>query len=609
MKRYVCDAARSSNDLRRPPRTLCHTDGPRPPVVLPWIIALAISLALSCKQSEPLPAPDKETKTEPRSAQDAPTGTEPNDPTSAPAVDATASAAPPVEGSELFARHCAACHGKRGDGQGLAVAFLFPKPRNLRAASFRLVSTDNNVPTREDLHAVLMRGMPGSSMPPWAHLSQQERDALVEEIMSIRREGLKESYIQRLKDDEGLTDDDIADESVQQEIDQYVDDFTTPGQSTPVPAVTSPTAGSLARGKEAYAKFACVSCHGETGRGDGVQEMFDEEQTLTSPRDFTLGIFKGNHDPASLYRRIAYGMPGTPMPSSSAMTPEQMMDLAHYILSLSTEAQRQAAIPERMTIVAKRVKALPSSGGDEHWANSEPVHLQMTPLWWRNDAPFGLTVQAVHDGTTIALRLAWNDSSAEYHASRTESFEDGVALELYRGAAEPFLGMGDQSSPVDVWFWDADRQTALAADDAQYPNKVVDVYPFSESAVDSAELNRPGARMADQPDISLPARATGNPIVPAGSDESGGTALHAAGPRTVTFRVAQSQIVHANGRWRDGRWAVVMTRPMQVSSPNDGVSLEPGARASVAFAVWDGSHRDRNGQKSVTIWQVLEIEK
>jgi len=45
-----------------------------------------------------------------------------------------------------------------------------------------------------------------------------------------------------------------------------------------------------------------------------------------------------------------------------------------------------------------------------------------------------------------------------------------------------------------------------------------------------------------------------------------------------------------------------------VESPDDGVSLAPGEQASVAFAVWDGSRRDRDGQKSITIWQNLEIE-
>jgi DMSO reductase family type II enzyme heme b subunit len=209
----------------------------------------------------------------------------------------------------------------------------------------------------------------------------------------------------------------------------------------------------------------------------------------------------------------------------------------------------------------------------------------------------------------MAVRLNWTDETTNWHALRSEQFEDAVAMELYRGHAEPFLGMGSPTSPVDVWFWDADRQAGPAAAESEYPNTVVDVYPFSEGAVAGAELTRLGARLTDQPDISLPARAVGNLITPRDGDESGGTALHVAGPRTVTFRVPQSQLVRASGTWSDGRWTVVMTRALSPSSKDAGVSLEPGETASVAFAVWDGSHRDRNGQKSFTIWQDLQIEK
>ncbi len=51
-----------------------------------------------------------------------------------------------------------------------------------------------------------------------------------------------------------------------------------------------------------------------------------------------------------------------------------------------------------------------------------------------------------------------------------------------------------------------------------------------------------------------------------------------------------------------------MTRAMAVGSEDDGVSLEPGDTASVAFAVWDGSQQDRDGKKLITIWQDLKLE-
>ncbi len=516
------------------------------------------------------------------------------------------SAASPPSGKDLYARHCAACHGELGDGQGIAATYLFPKPRDLRAGRFRLVSTSNNVPTREDFHAVLLRGMPGSAMPPWAHLSQAERDALVDEVMRIRSDGAYESYVKQLKEDEDLTDDEIAAADVQEEISEYVHDFTTPGESTSVPAMGAPTDAAIARGKEVYAKFVCISCHGTTGRGDGVEEMWDDEKMPTRPRDFTQGIFKGNPEPASLYRRIAYGMPGTPMPGSGTMTPEQIVDLVHYIRSLSTDNQRQLAVLSRENVVAKTVAVLPGDFDTQAWSSVRSVGLRVTPLWWRDQADYDLRVQAAHDGTTVALRISWKDGSCDARATASELFEDALACQLYRGDAEPFLGMGSAGQFVDVWFWDADRQTRTDVED-QYPRIVADMYPFSEKEVDTAEYRRTGTSPRGQPEVSMPAVASMNQIVPSRA-KSGGSDLAAGGPGSMTFRVPKSQLVAATGRWSDGRWTVVMRRSLAVASPEDGVSLAPGEKASVAFAIWDGSHHDRDGQKAITIWQDLELE-
>jgi mono/diheme cytochrome c family protein len=508
-------------------------------------------------------------------------------------------------GKTLYARHCAACHGERGDGQGIAARFLFPKPRDFRAGRFRLVSTANSVPSAEDLHGVLLRGMPGSSMPPWKHLSEQDRTALVDEVMRLRREGAREIYTAILKDQEGLTDDELADEEVQQEIEDYVKARSTPGASTEVPELPPPSDEALARGKEIYAKTGCLQCHGATGKGDGVQKMVDDEKLPTAPRDFTLGIFKGGDDFASVYRRIAYGMPGTPMPSANQLSPEERGDLAHYILAMSTPEQRQAAVLNREEIVAARAAKAPDSPDDPTWSEAAAARLRMTPLWWRNDADPDLEVRAVHDGTALAVMLSWKDSTENVHAMRSESFEDAAAIQFSRGA-EPFLGMGAADAPVDVWFWDADRQSPADVDN-EYPNVVVDIYPFSEKVVATAEYQREGAALAAQPEVSLPALASGNQIVPGGA-ATGGSQLSIGGPGSVTFRLPKSQLVKAIGRWQDGRWSVVMTRSLEVASEAEGLSLQPGGRVSAAFAVWDGALLDRDGKKLITIWQDLVLE-
>ena len=335
--------------------------------------------------------------------------------------------------------------------------------------------------------------------------------------------------------------------------------------------------------------------------------MFDDEKFPTAPRDFTVGIFKGGHDPASLYRRIAYGMPGTPMPSSQQMTPEQMIDLVHYVRSMSTEEQRTAVVLNREKIVVKSVGELPGDASAGGWTDIAPASLRMTALWWRNGADPDLQVQAVHDGQTIAVRLSWNDDTPNRHAAQGEAFEDAVAMELYRGDQEPFIGMGDPRAPIDVWFWDADRQAVVDVED-QYPNVVVDIYPFSETWWRRRSFNGPARNSPTSRKSACQrwrrairsCRDTRRPAVPI---------WPVAGPGSSTFRLPKNQVVSASGKWQEGRWNVVMTRPLASPAKDAGIALEPGCTASVAFAVWDGSQQDRDGKKLITIWQDLVLEK
>lgn len=512
-----------------------------------------------------------------------------------------------LSGRQLYLRHCAGCHGEKGDGQGIAAQYLFPKPRDFRAGRFRLVSTTNGVPTLEDLDAVLQRGMPGSMMPPWKQLSREARRAIAEYVMQLRRDGLREDYTKLVVEEDELTKEELAEADVQQDIQEHVALLSTPGESSQVPEFHAPDSEAVARGKAVYMELKCYSCHGKEGKGDGAEKMVDAKGYPIRPNDYTRGIFKGGDDYASLYRRIRYGMPGTPMPSSSAVKPEQIVDLVHFLRSLSDEKTRQAAVLQRKELVVQSVEKIPTSTDDSQWATIKPTPLQTTPLWWRNDANPGLEVQAAHDGKTIAFRISWQDPTPDLQAVQSQAFEDAVALELYRGDVEPFLGMGSRDAPVDVWFWDADRQEKRDSIGDFYANAVVDIYPFSEKNVDTAEMNRPGVQTANQPDISLPAKASGNPIVPI-SAKSGASTLTAGGPGTSTFRMPKSQLVVAHGEWKDGRWSVLMTRSLAVESAAEGLSLKSGDRASIAFALWDGSHQERDGKKSITFWQDLILK-
>ena len=524
-----------------------------------------------------------------------------------PATTGKASAAL-TPGQKLYATHCAGCHGAAGDGKGLAANFLYPKPRDFRRGKFRLVSTTNGPPTREDLNAVMLRGMPGSSMPSWGHLPEKDRDLILAEVVRLYRDGAADRYIANLKDQEQLTDEEIKADDVQEEIKEFVQRQTTPEEVAEVPPLPAADAAAIARGKELYVKQSCHSCHGNEGKGDGGQKMIDDEGYATRPRDLTRGIYKGGDDLPSLYRRIYYGMPGTPMPSSKNLTPEQTADMIHFLRSLSTEETRQRSILKREKIVAKKVPSLPADSDPAAWQAAVPAHIRLMPLWWRDNAIFSLKVQAVHDGRDIALRLEWEDSTADTHSGKTEAFKDAAAMELVVGGDEPFLGMGGTSTPVDLWMWDADRGQKGGDLEEVNPRIVVDQYPLAEKTVETAEYARRGTKTAEQPDVSLPAKAAGNQVVRSAPYPTGGSSLSAAGPGSTTFRFVKSQLVVASARYSNGRWIVLLRRSLDTRAPENGVSLAPGRTASVAFAVWDGAHRDRNGQKQVSIWQDLVVE-
>jgi hypothetical protein len=301
-------------------------------------------------------------------------------------------------------------------------------------------------------------------------------------------------------------------------------------------------------------------------------------------------------------------MPGTPMPSAPALTEPEIVDLVHYLRSLSTEDERQAPILKREKILVRHVAMLPADSEASAWRVIAAVPIRLTPLWWRDDAVPAVLVQALHDGRSISFRLEWDDPIANTHAGKVESFKDAIALELVRSAVEPFLGMGSTSTPIDLWMWDADRGQAGGDLEEVNPRVVVDLYPFSEKVVDTAEFARPGTKTAQQPDLTFPAQAVGNQVVRSAPHPTGGSSLTAGGPGSTTFRFVKSQMVSASGRWSQGRWSVLLRRSLSVPSPDDGIGLAAGQTASVAFAVWDGEHRDRNGQKQVSIWQDLVLE-
>jgi mono/diheme cytochrome c family protein len=502
-------------------------------------------------------------------------------------------------GKRLYANYCSACHGEKGDGNGPAAKFLNPKPRNFGEGKFRLVSTVNRRPTDQDLLRVLERGMPGSAMFPFAHLSEADRQALVAYVHFLETT----AFVERSRREAAEQGEEIDSEELARNVKQVLQ----PGAALAVAAELPPSRAEAAtRGRDLYTR-QCASCHGTTGKGDGAQEQKNDDGTPTRPRDFGRGIFKGGREHPQLYTRILLGMPGSPMPSSlSSMKPSEANDLIAYIWSLSDPTSQAKVEQKRTQLSARHLPTpLPNEIAEELWQSAPATRIVVSPLWWRDYEEPDLHVQAMHDGRVLAVRLNWQDRTCNAAAVRPQDFEDMAALQLFKGSPEPFLGMGAADQSVDVWHWRAGwhgNPTTYADVDSQYPNMGVDLYPFEQAGTGS----RPHAS-ENQPRAYITARAAGNlrsdPL-----QNFTGNSLEAKGFGTLTMRPRVSQLVNASGKWQDGRWTVVLRRPLDVS-PDAGLQLVPGDRLSIAFAIWDGAARDRNGQKLVSVWHDLRVER
>jgi len=278
----------------------------------------------------------------------------------------------------LWRRHCARCHGLGGDGAGAVAAVLCPYPRDFRPGWFKYTSTAGGAkPARADLLRTLRQGLPGTAMPSFARLEDDQIDALVEYVRYLSLRGEAERLVLQLILDEGeyvpldpyLVQDDVLAPVIalwSEAETAVVDERTALGSAPDVSEARGRTA-SLERGRALYAakEAQCVKCHGPEGRGDGEEwELYDEwnkPKVGVTPaetaalarlfplpaeqlraRDFHDGVFRGGRRPIDLYWRIHVGLKGTPMPAAGpapgaegAFTPEEIWDVVHYVRSLS----------------------------------------------------------------------------------------------------------------------------------------------------------------------------------------------------------------------------------------------------------------------------------
>jgi DMSO reductase family type II enzyme heme b subunit len=156
-------------------------------------------------------------------------------------------------------------------------------------------------------------------------------------------------------------------------------------------------------------------------------------------------------------------------------------------------------------------------------------------------------VRVLHNGRKLNVRLEWADASADTEIKDLDQFVDGAAVMFPLAQASHAITMGDELNPVNAWFWKAD---------AAEPHDVL-AHGFGTSR-------------------RRPAAATG---------------------------------LRAASAYAKGRWHVVFQRSLRPASGlDDQVAFKPATPIGIAVALWEGSNRERAGQKSISgDWTPFEL--
>ena len=241
---------------------------------------------------------------------------------------------------------------------------------------------------------------------------------------------------------------------------------------------------------------------------------------------------------------------------------------------------------------------------DPAWEDVRPVAVVLSgqpvvPPMRLEPAFPSIRVRSLVNDDRVAMLLEWDDRTRDESVLAVESFADAAAVQIALGEGTSIC-MGQQAGGLNIWHWKADW-----AVDLDGRRDVEDAHP---AMPDDVHFPAGEADDALGPDGFLAGEAAGNPRS-AVARPSSVEDLNAVGFGTLTPQTLAGQNVHGASEYRDGVWRVIMSRALSDGDPNDAILRPGGAAAVVAFAVWDGSRGDRDGQKSVSSWLALSLPR
>ena len=225
---------------------------------------------------------------------------------------------------------------------------------------------------------------------------------------------------------------------------------------------------------------------------------------------------------------------------------------------------------------------IPSYPSDKAWEALAPIPIPLSgqiitrPVWPEPSSKV-ISVRSIHNGKDISFLVEWQDATKNERLT-PGVFRDGAAVALPLGDAPAFFCMGQLDHYVNIWHWKADWQSDVDRRAARAKEK---------------KRKRRGIRRFEV----IPRRSSSV------EDLIGG------GFSTLTTKARQGRI-KGQAEWKHGFWRVVMKRPLtqQGKESENEATIIPGRMQAVAFAVWNGENKERNGQKAVASWLQLLVD-
>lgn len=285
-----------------------------------------------------------------------------------------------------------------------------------------------------------------------------------------------------------------------------------------------------------------------------------------------------------------------------------MMRRAGYIVAVLVVALIASACgkapsrPATEVVVVQR-DLLPSDPRDDAWRTAPSYAAQlllqdMVEPRLLEESTKEVRVRSIASGGKVSFRLEWDDPTRD-ELPGIARFADACALQLPAKVEPdgPDPQMGGTGHPVEITYWSAFWQSAAdgRGDTIKdiYPGAAVDHYPFQAPSLQTGSDAQQAMESRYAPALALGnlmARRGANPVQD----------LVAEGPGTLT--AVEKPLSEGRGIRTDKGWAVVISRPLPKG-------LEPGGQSRVAFAVWNGSHKEVGARKMRSAWVPLLVEK